>query len=67
MPKIRTGKTARKRANGATARNADNKRARAEWGNSGARRDSKTFPSATCNGRKNRSVIVIKKNGKRAK
>jgi len=46
---MRTGETARDRANGKFARNAANKAMREEWMRSGGE-----FPSDTCNGKKNR-------------
>jgi hypothetical protein len=65
---VRTGKTAKDRASGATARNAENKRIRAVWcETSNSVRTNRTFPAFTCNGKRNRSVIVINKRGKRVK
>ena len=53
--RIRNGKTAKDRKSGATARNYDNKRARAEWGEtSNSSRSSSNFPRSTCNGKRNR-------------
>ena len=66
MSKVRKGKTERKRANGAFSRNESNKAARVAWQHDSSS-NNKTFPAATCNGRKNRSVIVIKKNEKRGR
>ena len=65
---MQLGKTARKRQSGAPQRNVANKALRAEW----QQRDSKhrtnaQFPTQTCNGQKNRSVIVLNKKGKRVK
>lgn len=56
--RIRTGKTAKDRASGATARNYSNKRERAEWGNNSSSTNS-TFPRHTCNGRRNRSLKQV--------
>ena len=61
MPKVRKGKTERKRANGATARNADNKAKRVAWQH-GNGETNKTFPRETCNGKKNRYRVTGKGN-----
>ena len=55
MPKVRTGKTAKDRANGAFAKNAANKTERANWRNtSTGSRSNVNFPRHTCNGKRNR-------------
>ena len=55
MPKVRTGKTAKDKANGAFAKNAENKALRAAWRNtSTGSRSNANFPRHTCNGKKNR-------------
>ncbi len=61
MPKVRTGKTARDRANGALQRSADNKRARMDW-DTDHRATNATFPRLSCNGKKNRSRVTAKGN-----
>ena len=66
--RIRTGKTRKDRESGATARTHANREKRAAWSNeSNQTRSVKGFPTETCNGRKNRSVKVVKKNGRVAK
>ena len=68
MPKIRKGKTQRDRLSGATARRLSNRSERAAWSNiSTGSRTSANFPRHTCNGKRNRSVIITKKNGRRSK
>jgi len=64
--RIRAGKTAKDRKSGATARNYSNKRERAQWCQDSNATDG-SFPRHTCNGKRNRSVIVIKKNGRKVK
>ncbi len=66
MPTVRTGKTLRDRASGASARNGVNKALRAEWRND---KDATNlnFPRHTCNGKRNRSIIVNNKRNKRVK
>lgn len=59
----RAGKTLRDRLSGATARNLTNKDLRVAWQQDSNCRNA-TFPTQTCNGKKNRSVVVMKKNGK---
>ena len=55
MPKLRSGKTAKDRVNGAFAKNAANKDERANWGNmSTGSRSNANFPRHTCNGKRNR-------------
>lgn len=55
MPKVRTGKTAKDRAKGAFAKNAENKALRAVWRNiSTGSRSNANFPRHTCNGKRNR-------------
>ena len=49
----RPGKTAKDRANGAFARNATNKRLRADWSND-KNASAGNFPKETCNGKRNR-------------
>ncbi len=61
-----TGKTERRRLNGAFARNVSNKAKRVSWQHD-PNATNGNFPRDTCNGKMNRSVIVIKMNGKRAK
>lgn len=51
MPKVRTGKTQRDRANNNSARNAQNKALRVEWQKDGPK-GKMPFPQFTCNGKK---------------
>ena len=51
---MRRGKTARDRVSGATARNASNKSVRADFLKQ-SDADPKSFPSFTCNGKRNRN------------
>jgi hypothetical protein len=54
--RIRTGKTARDRANGAFKRNADNKQQREAW-----QKDTNKaakFPAHTCNGQATRALAA---------
>ena len=60
------GKTERKRRSGAFTRNLMNKLERVRWQNS-QNPTNANFPTHTCNGKKNRSVVVMKKNGKRGR
>ena len=60
------GKTERKRNSGAPQRNASNKEQRSAWQMT-SNATNATFPKYTCNGKKNRSVKIEKKNGRIAK
>ena len=64
--RIRKGKTLKDRQSGATARRYDNQRARTDWIQDSNATNS-SFPRETCNGRRNRSIVVNKKNGRIAK
>ena len=53
---FRRGKTDRDRHQGVLAQNESNKMERAEWSRNGG-----TFPSHTCNGKRNRRLVTIGK------
>jgi hypothetical protein len=57
----RNGKTAKDRSRGTQHRNEGNKAARREWNNTTTgQRSLSNFPWATCNGKRNRSLITVR-------
>lgn len=60
-PRPRIGKTRKDRANGAAAKNQQNKDMRVSW-QGDSKRDGKNFPYSACNGKRNRYQVTGKGN-----